>query len=756
MVSTPGTVLYPTALDDADSLIRAANNAASTLAAPLLAADTTATLTSVAAFPASGSVSLSGGEILYYTGKGATTLTGLVRAREGTTAVASLAAGTRVELRATARHHTVLADAIIATQTKLGGGASSPVDGMFLTGNGAGTSAWATPTAAMISDFGAATDARLAGYAAKASPVVADKLYGLDSADSSQKSFTLSTILNLTRMGVFVDDPAYGAVGDGTTDDTLAIRAAITAAGTNGTLVFKPGKTYLLSGNLTPLQGQTWWGYGATLKRRAAISSATSTNIATGAGSTAITVADASSFRVGMDVTVYNGASYDPTNHRILTIVGNIVTVGTAFTVAFASGGTLITATTQISASAVADVTILGFEIDGNQTNNSALQKWDVSAEIYLSSDRGVVRDCYVHDAQSEGIEVGGVSVLVENCYVLNCQGNGIHLTGSTHGKVRGCYVKNCNLAGTGPGHADGCIVASNSVADTVITGNYVENGIAGIGSWDSDDDSSLICTGNVIRNCTSYPFEGITPNGSVVGNVLFADNLIYSSGTFTLHNVGSVVADAGPYRVIVSGNLFDSTLVSIRQCYGVNFANNIVYGASATTGLLLLVQDCIGVSIHDNTVRRGQYGIYVDGTGGRDVSIQGNHCKEQYTTGIRFNDAGAGTGYSVRGNTVVASASVSASYSGIIAKNNVTVDGNTLDVQAGTAGAIVCPNGGTNTNGAFVTNNTIRSVSGQPSIKAAGGSQNNIITGNLIQQATSIGGGGAQPNTVSGNVTIF
>jgi hypothetical protein len=42
---------------------------------------------------------------------------------------------------------------------------------------------------------------------------------------------------------------AYGAVGDGVTDDTVAIRAAITAAGVNGVVLFPPGKTYLLSGS---------------------------------------------------------------------------------------------------------------------------------------------------------------------------------------------------------------------------------------------------------------------------------------------------------------------------------------------------------------------------------------------------------------------------------------------------------------------------------------------------------------------------
>lgn len=60
----------------------------------------------------------------------------------------------------------------------------------------------------------------------------------------------------------------YGAVGDGTTDDTVAITAAITAAGTSGTVYFPDGDTYFCrptTSTMKPLLGQTWTGTG-TLK----------------------------------------------------------------------------------------------------------------------------------------------------------------------------------------------------------------------------------------------------------------------------------------------------------------------------------------------------------------------------------------------------------------------------------------------------------------------------------------------------------
>ncbi len=51
----------------------------------------------------------------------------------------------------------------------------------------------------------------------------------------------------------------YGAVGNGITDDTVAIETAITAAGVGGLVYFPPGR-YLVSRTLWPMHGQTWLG----------------------------------------------------------------------------------------------------------------------------------------------------------------------------------------------------------------------------------------------------------------------------------------------------------------------------------------------------------------------------------------------------------------------------------------------------------------------------------------------------------------
>lgn len=66
----------------------------------------------------------------------------------------------------------------------------------------------------------------------------------------------------------------YGATGNGTTDDTAAIQAAIAAAGPYSDVVF-PSGTYLITSTLTSLTGQRWLGRGGqrgtTIKKGANI-----------------------------------------------------------------------------------------------------------------------------------------------------------------------------------------------------------------------------------------------------------------------------------------------------------------------------------------------------------------------------------------------------------------------------------------------------------------------------------------------------
>lgn len=82
-----------------------------------------------------------------------------------------------------------------------------------------------------------------------------------------------SGITSETQTNVLIEEPVevinvdgYGAVGDGSTDDTAAIQAAEDALTTNGgVLVFTPGKNYKFNSQLTKKSFVLWQGDGATL-----------------------------------------------------------------------------------------------------------------------------------------------------------------------------------------------------------------------------------------------------------------------------------------------------------------------------------------------------------------------------------------------------------------------------------------------------------------------------------------------------------
>lgn len=124
--------------------------------------------------------------------------------------------------------------------------------------------ATATPiNAAALVDL----ETRTAGYAIPPSQKdVASGVAGLDAAG-------LLKIAELPSSAVNFNVKAYGAKGDGTTDDTTAIQAAINAAsaGGGGTVVFGAGA--FITGLLTLPSNVTLQGFGrtATLKRKTGV-----------------------------------------------------------------------------------------------------------------------------------------------------------------------------------------------------------------------------------------------------------------------------------------------------------------------------------------------------------------------------------------------------------------------------------------------------------------------------------------------------
>ena len=124
--------------------------------------------------------------------------------------------------------------------------------GQLLSTNGDGTTTWVS--------VGLPTDAQTA---------TAVSAWLTDHPDATttvqDNSLTMEKFVN-GALGYYTPD-MFGAEADGTTDDSTAIAAAITAAGTYGTIVIPQGKVYNVgSTGFTLLEGQTITGGGTLLQ----------------------------------------------------------------------------------------------------------------------------------------------------------------------------------------------------------------------------------------------------------------------------------------------------------------------------------------------------------------------------------------------------------------------------------------------------------------------------------------------------------
>lgn len=555
-----------------------------------------------------------------------------------------------------------------------------------------------------------------------------------------------------TKSTFNVLDYITGSAGTNAANDTLGIRAAITAAGTNRTLTFPSGSTFLTAGSLEPLAGQTWIMHGAKIKRANETTVNFSTAITT-SGAQTITVSSTNGFFVGMDVSVFNGSSFDVSSHRITAMTATTITMGTAFTTAFPSGGTLVTAFPQIRAVNVPRVRIYGGEFDGNRANNTSLQKWELNVEVYLASDGGMIREAYIHDAQSEGIEAAGVNILIEHNRIEDCQGNGIHLFATEHPIIRGNKIKNVNLSGTATGHADGCVIASNVVGDWIVEDNWLENGIGGVASFDSTDNSRLLVHGNTFTNLTTYAIEGAMPVGANVSEAIITDNKFFNSAIVTFNEVSGDATDTnGVKNVTFNNNQLTDTKAVFVLTRGVIFSGNTITN-STTNAVNVSITDCRDFSAANNNITGGGFGFYVsssaNGTNCVNISIRNNILRNQWTTAIDLFTAGM-INSSAIGNTIIARTNfVSPSaWVGMIVSDGSVASQNQIYAEDGLYGIQM---GSGATGSSWALDNKVITRSGMPTIKMFGGSVNAYVDQNYVSSAVVDSG----VNFVGNNVVI-
>ena len=427
----------------------------------------------------------------------------------------------------------------------------------------------------------------------------------------------------------------FGARGDGVTDDTLAIQQAIEVAGEGATIRFEDGKTYLVSSHIRPLNRQTLIGYGATLKRideiRTELTEAFQNvdhqwTVVDCLPCTTrwITVADASEFREGMQVSLFDGTTFDPRNHEVQFIDGNQMMLGINISHVFPVGSTVVSSFHILQPlPGTQDVRMLGLRIDGNARGNQTAARWELQNSVRSYSTRGIIRDMTIVDSQSEGILIGGDDSLVENTVISRAGGNGIHLSGGRRIRILNNIISDTNLAGDRVGHVGGNITFSRQTPDSVISGNLLTNGRAGIGGFNNAGGTGATITGNTIRDSRLYAFEGRATNGGANGRLTFNSNECYDSKTFLLANTDGFRENSGPYDIEIRDNRFFGCRLVIGEARDVVLEGNLWSGPDELDHPLIRIRDSRRVRIADH-IDGGIHGILVTGRRTRDITLAG------------------------------------------------------------------------------------------------------------------------------------
>ena len=466
----------------------------------------------------------------------------------------------------------------------------------------------------------------------------------------------------------------YGAVGDGVTDDSAAINAAITAANAaGGGVVYLPKGTYLLRRPIfmkrfVILRGNGPFS-GCRLKIADTVETALTADIS--AGTKVLSVASTAGFLVGQDVTIRDDAHVEyasADSDRIAAIGASTLTLEktlkSAYTVAqlarvfTAFGAVSFERATYfdglgvpVASAGVTDAGVEDLEIDGNGANQSQGNKDDVQGGVQFSNaHRSFVRRCYIHDTMLGGVMAshyidgaydGTEDAVIENNWIVNAgYRDSIHMHGTKRSRVTGNLI----TGGSSTAIFQSAGVYAILCNDLVIGDNVMTDSPRGVTIIEAHH---LIVRGNVIKNATYRGIDlttGATPTAfvQIIGNNI---NVCGQEGIVTkgsahvvsqnvIDSPGNIGIHCDSARTVVSHNTVNTTAGSSGIVTNTNAAGSSVVGNTVQkTGFGNAIHNLVAnVTISGNTVTGTAVAITNSGAG---VVIVGNAGNTSHVTPI-------------------------------------------------------------------------------------------------------------------------
>ena len=497
----------------------------------------------------------------------------------------------------------------------------------------------------------------------------------------------------------------FGAVGDGVTDDTAAIQAALNFASESGggLVQFTPGKTYAISTFIVAYDYTTIYAYGATIKS---------------IGNTGIL----RNFRSDESFSEYGG-------HSHIQVLGGVWD-GNAFN---GTTGSVTSMTNIMSFVHCTDITVRDATLQ-NVSSAHALE--------FNSTDGGRVLNCNFfgfQDNSADGSRGFAEAVQIDIAKSGSASIGAFDDTPSRNILVDGCVFSNsarCGYFGRAVGSHTlsagkayyGIQVVNNRVDGTL------QEGIRGYG-W-----RRAVIANNVINSSGSSGIWLGTSNPSSIAVDTY--DLTVSGNTIT-----NAKSDSGIRVIGYSASKVQQAVIT----------GNSVNGGGSGNANGIHVEYCESPAVTGNTL------AFVRGTGiynnlSDSGSITGNTIRNNTSNGINVTGS---TGTVVSSNHVNGCSTNHCIF--VTTSNDYLITGNRVTNASSTGAGIRLGDGA---NDGTVTNNRIVKGTSQNGITTSGtsGSQptgvtiaNNDLTGNGWSSTVgiSIGSGGTATTSFSGGSTI-